>query len=350
MWESTFDAIRDPVMIIDRNFTIERANLAAAERSEQDIRALVGKKCYQIFARREEICPHCPLPQTLKKKSPQSAEIDELMPGGDFQVNSYPMIRDIKAGEERVVHHYRDVTEERRLQRKLIQSEKMAAIGMLAGGVAHEINNPLAGILAFTQLLKSELPEKQSQEDLTEIEEAAKRCKKIVEDLLVFARPQQEGDMTPLSVQEAVEKILPLARLNLRHRNVTMATDYDPDLPPVKGNAARLQQVFLNLIQNAAQAMTPEGGEVRLKVRTSRDRRQVLSEVIDRGCGIRKEDLSKIFDPFFTTKGRNEGTGLGLSICYSIVSEHGGKMEVESEVGKGSVFRVILPAIREKSL
>ena len=349
MWEATFDAIRDPVMLIGRDFHIERANLAAAERSGRPIRDLIGERCYRIFAKREAICPNCPLSETLKGKEPRSVEIDSLMPGGDFQVNSYPLVRDIDAGEYRVVHHYRDITEEKRLQRKLIQSEKMAAIGMLAGGVAHEINNPLAGILAFTQLLRNEFPEGQAQNDLKEIEEAARRCKRIVEDLLLFSRPHQEGDMHSLSIQETVEKILPLARLNLRHKNIAMATEYETALPPIRGNATRLQQVFLNLINNAAHAMEVQGGEVRLKIRNAPDRGQIFAEVIDHGCGIKKEDLSRIFDPFFSTKERGEGTGLGLSICYSIVSEHGGKIEVESQVGKGSVFRVVLPALAEES-
>jgi two-component system NtrC family sensor kinase len=270
-----------------------------------------------------------------------------MMADGDFIVNSYPLVRSrgARATEEAgplAVHHYRDVTEEKRLQRKLIQSEKMAAIGMLAGGVAHEINNPLAGILAFAQLLKNELTNPEAQSDLNEIEQAAKRCKKIVEDLLMFARPHGETELKKVALTEAVDQILPLAKLNLKHRNVTLATHYATSLPPVRGNQARLQQVFLNLINNAAQSMN-EGGEVAVGIAAGPGGSQVVAEVKDRGSGIRKEDIAKIFDPFYTTKGR-EGTGLGLSICYSIISEHGGKLEVESEVGVGSVFRVILPA------
>ena len=244
-----------------------------------------------------------------------------------------------------VVHHYRDVTEEKRLQRKLIQSEKMAAIGMLAGGVAHEINNPLAGILAFAQLLKNEVINPEAQGDLNEIEQAAKRCKKIVEDLLMFARPHGESELKEVSLVDALDQILPLAKLNLKHRNVGLATEYAENLPGARGNPARLQQVFLNLINNAAQSMET-GGEVGVRIFQSPDRSQIVVEVRDRGCGIREEDMAKIFDPFYTAKGR-EGTGLGLSICYSIISEHGGKLEVESELGVGSVFRVILPAVQE---
>jgi two-component system NtrC family sensor kinase len=335
MWEATFDAIHEPVMIIDKNYNIERANLAAADRCGHAIRELIGKKCYRIFAEREAVCPHCPLQKTLEGER-GSVEIDALRPDGDFEVNSYPL------KSHGAVHHYHEITEQKRLQRKLIQSEKMAAIGMLAGGVAHEINNPLAGILAFTQLLQKELPaEGSAHEDLKEIENAAKRCKKIVEDLLTFARPGG-GERELLSLQEEVEKILPLARLNLRHRNVVLATDYEAALPKIVGNGPRLQQVFLNLVNNASQSMS-SGGEVRLRIRKGTDEKQVYVEVSDQGCGIKKEDLSKIFDPFFTTKGQKEGTGLGLSVCYSIIAEHGGKIEVESEEGRGSLFRCVLP-------
>lgn len=344
MWEATFDAIRDPVMIINSGYRVLRANVAAAERCGRDIRDLIGKKCYETFARRKKICPHCPLAETLRTGKPRAVEIDALMPGGDFNVSSYPIL--VKAGFKgpQVVHHYHDVTEERRLQRKLMQSEKMAAIGMLAGGVAHEINNPLAGILAFTQLLKHELPVGEAADDLKEIEEAARRCKKIVQDLLTFARPHGESRLTSVSLVDAVEQIFPLARLNLHHHNVTLETDNEENLPLVRGNSPRLQQVFLNLINNAAQAMLPKGGGVVIvRIRRDVSKRHLLAEVIDHGVGIKKEYLGKIFDPFFSTKETNEGTGLGLSICYSIVAEHGGKIEVESEEGEGSVFRVILP-------
>lgn len=312
--------------------------MAAALRSGHQIKELIDKKCFRVFASRSDVCPHCPLKKTFQTGSHQYAEIDQLMPEGDFTVSSYP----VNQPDPLVVHHYRDVTEERRLQHKLIQSEKMAAIGMLAGGVAHEINNPLAGILAFTQILKSELPEGETRTDLGEIEAAAKRCKKIVEDLLAFSRPHGQSDLQTMSLPETIDQILPLSKLNLRHRNVTLETLYEVGLPAVRGSVARLQQVFLNLINNAAQAMA-SGGQVTLRVFSDRAQGQIVAEVLDHGSGIKKEFVDRIFDPFFSTKEHGEGTGLGLSICYSIVQEHGGKIEVESEEGRGSIFRVILP-------
>ncbi len=350
MWEATFDAIGDPVMIIDSRYRILRANIETARRAGVPINELVGTTCYVRFARRRAPCPGCPLANTLKTGLSGSTQIGGLIPDeADFRVSSYPLSMGGGEGGPAVVHHYHDNTEERRLQRQLIQSERMAAIGMLAGSVAHEINNPLAGILAFTQLLKGELKsEAGAQNDLGEIEEAARRCKKIVEDLLVFARPHPEGAQEVFFLQEAIEKILPLARLNLRHQNVTIATDYQEGTPPIRGNPGRIQQVFLNLVHNAAHAMGGAGGgEIRIRLGATANGGKVYGEVIDKGCGIAPEELKKVFDPFFTTKEKHHGTGLGLSICYSIIADHGGKIEAASKVGKGSCFRVILPAAEQ---
>lgn len=339
-WEATFDAIRDPVLIIRRDYRIERANVAAGEKAGVEIRRMIGRRCYEVFAGRKGVCPRCPLEATLGARASRTVEIEKLRPETDFQVSSYPLPL---ADGGQVVHHYRDVTEEKFLQKKLIQSEKMAAIGTLAGGVAHEINNPLGGILAFTQLIKAETPaESPIHGDLCEIEEAAKRCKKIVEDLLSFSRPSVGLETSPQDVNGLIEKLLPLLRLNLRESSITIHTDYGRKLPRVVGEASRLQQVFLNLIQNAAEAMKG-GGEIRLRTQANGSRREISVEVEDSGPGINPEVLPRIFDPFFTTKGI-VGTGLGLSICDTIVRDHRGRIEVETKVGQGTCFRVVLPA------
>ncbi|MBI2066928.1 MAG: PAS domain-containing protein [Deltaproteobacteria bacterium] len=339
-WEATFDAILDPVLIINKNYQIERANLAAADRSGLSVREMVGKRCYEVFAERQDICPRCPLQKTISSRAPHMVDIDRLRRSSDFQVNSYPLSLD--AEEPSVVHHYRDVTGEKMLQKKLIQSEKMAAIGMLSGGIAHEINNPLGGILAFAQLLQSELPpDSPTQEDVKEIQEAALRCKKIVADLLAFARPATAIEKSPHNLSQLVERVLPLLRLNLKTKGISIRTDYDKNLPPVWGEGNRLQQVFLNLIQNAAESMK-NGGEVLVRTELSADRSEGYVEVRDAGHGISPENMARIFDPFFTTKGIH-GTGLGLAICDSIINDHHGRIEVKSEIGQGSLFRVILP-------
>lgn len=342
MWESTFDAIGDPVMIIDADYVILRANLAAADRSGHDIREMIGQKCFEVFAHRHEICPRCPLQSTLHRKSPSNIWIDQLMKDRDFQVNSYPY-EETTAAKPAAVHHYREVTEEKRLQRKLVQSEKMAALGMLAGGIAHEINNPLGGILAFAQLIMRDLDQENPlRDDLKEIEGAALRCKQIVEDLLHFSRQSQDSEKMVFSVNEVIQKVLPLMRLKLHAQQIELKTDLDPGEPQVLGYPTRLQQVIMNLLTNASQAIKSEG-RIGIRTRLDQAHHRVEIQIEDNGRGIAAEDIDRIFDPYFTTKEAGEGTGLGLSICYSIISEQNGQIKVESEVGRGTCFTVVLP-------
>ncbi len=347
MWESTFDAIGDPVMIIDEDFQILRANLAAANQSNQDIRAMIHRKCYEVFAGRDDVCPLCPLATTLKRNEPGTIWVDQLMKSRDFQVSSYPY-EDPISGKKAVVHHYREVTDEKRLQRKLVQSEKMAALGMLAGGVAHEINNPLGGILAFAQLIMRDLEtDNPLRDDVQEIESAALRCKEIVENLLEFSRQSGDTESKEVDINNTVEKLLPLIRLRLRSQKIELKTIYDEKQPRVMGSGTRLQQVILNLLTNAAQAIGREGS-IKLVTEVDDDSGLVMITVEDTGPGISSADLGRIFDPFFTTKEAGDGTGLGLSICYSIISEHHGQIDVQSEVGKGTVFKISLPLLSEE--
>lgn len=341
MWQATFDAIRDPVIIISENFDIERANLATAVTSNNDIRAIIGKKCYKTFAGRTKVCEGCPLIKVIEINQPAVSKLGSQIHRKDFEVSAFPY----PGGEAKpvaAVVHYRDITEERRLQQEVIQQEKMAAIGMLAGGVAHEINNPLGGILAFTQLimrdLKSEDPLKS---DLSEIERAAVRCKKIVADLLDFSRASSGKDIQNLDINVLIEKIVPFIKAEIKALNIDLKLETEKNLPSIYGNANRLQQVVLNLLTNACQAM-PSGGN--LFVKTYANNGRVCVEVEDTGCGISKENISKVFDPFFTTKPAGKGTGLGLSISYRIVKEHEGTIDVDSEHGRGTKFIVRLPA------
>lgn len=342
MWESTFDAIGDPVLIMDDTYRIQRANRSAASRSGNDIREMIGKRCYEVFAGRKKICPLCPLKETIKREQPNNSWIDQLMKDRDFEVNSYPYV-DPSSKRPQVVHHYREVTQQKHLQRKLVQNEKMAALGMLAGGVAHEINNPLGGILAFAQLMMRDLDKKSSvYADLQEIEHAAIRCKKIVEDLLSFSRQSYETEQQEVPINEMIDKILPLVRLKLRSSKIELLPKFDNSDPCVVGSPTRLQQVILNLLTNAAQAIG-QGGTITVKTHCNREQKIAQIEVEDNGCGIPSENLGRIFDPYFTTKDVTDGTGMGLSISYSIITEHKGQIEVESEVDCGTRFIITLP-------
>lgn len=345
-WQATFDAISEPVMIITKDHKIVRANLALAKVADKDIRSVIGKKCHVIFAGRRSCCEGCPLLDAFKNGKPRNSRLEGNIGGRDYAVQAYPFNDEVDRKKSAVVH-YRDVTEEKRLQQELIQQEKMAAIGMLAGGVAHEINNPLGGIIAFAQLIKRDLNEGDPlRSDIEEIERAAMRCKKIVQDLLDFSRLSSGKRKQPLCLNPLIEKVIPFIRTELKSLNVELETAFQRNLSPVFGDANRLEQVFLNLLTNACHAMK-KGGLLKISTFSDPSDSIVCVKVADTGCGIPKESVTKIFDPFFTTKDPGEGTGLGLSISYRIIRDHGGRIDVESKSGKGTAFTVCLPAARE---
>lgn len=341
-WESTFDAITEPVMLVGPGYTVERANLAVAKVAGKNITAIPGQKCYQVFAHRNTPCEGCPLPNAKATGEPAPSHLKNKIHDRDFQANAYPFV-DEKGEQISTVMYYRDLTEELRLKQEIIQQEKMAAIGMLAGGVAHEVNNPLGGVLAFTQLLLQKVePRSEMQQDLKEIEQAAVRCKKIVQDLLDFSRVSKEREKSMVQINTLLEKVLPFIQMEIRSLNIDVQTELAPDLPEIKAVPDRLQQVFLNLMTNACHAM-PKGGRLKLRTGWEANDQMVWVQVEDTGVGITKANHTRIFEPFFTTKEPGKGTGLGLSISYRIIQELGGHLEVASQEGKGTTVTVRLP-------
>ncbi|UCH12069.1 MAG: tetratricopeptide repeat protein, partial [Candidatus Omnitrophota bacterium] len=234
-------------------------------------------------------------------------------------------------------------------QAKLIQSEKMAAIGQLGAGAAHELNNPIGGILGYAQFLLQKLKKpafdtkdiEKFKDYVGYIERESERCKTIIENLLGFSRKPSAG-LEPIDIKEVVERTLLLARNQLKTKNIKLSTEYASGLPLVSGNANQLQEVFINIVINAQHAM-PDGGSLRIRTGVGDNGSKVQVEFSDTGCGIPPEDLKHIFEAFFTTKKVWKSVGLGLSISYQIIKEHKGDIQVESKVGKGTTFRVILP-------
>lgn len=344
-WEATFDAISDPVTVVDMSFVLRRANVAAAHMANKDVRMLPGKTCYVGLFGRTEPCPGCPLGSEELAWLPTTAsdtEIHSAAMNKDFRLSMFPMGGE--GVESRFICYYKDVTEERSLQQRVQQSEKMAAIGQLAGGVAHELNNPIGVIRSFTQLSKAAVQRLQDEElldNLEEIEKAAGRCETIIRGLLDFSRPSQDNTMGEVDLASVMQRALFLVRTQTQHKGLQVVESFDPELPSIRGNENQLLQVFINLIQNAAQAM---GGDGRLTLGCHCDEdNEVCASVSDTGPGIPKDVLGRIFEPFFTTKDPGKGTGLGLSVSYSIVERHGGRMEVTSKVGQGTEFRVTFP-------
>ncbi|OLE66034.1 MAG: hypothetical protein AUG03_01845 [Acidobacteria bacterium 13_1_20CM_2_68_14] len=238
-----------------------------------------------------------------------------------------------------------DVTEQVLREQDLQRRDHLASIGLLASGIAHEVNTPLTGISSYTQMLLEERTQNDPEYSiLKKIEQQAFRAAGIASSLLNFSR-QRDGDYQPLDVEEMVTETLGLFEPHLRGRRIDLVRRIQGPLDRVNGNRGRLQQVLMNLLLNAVDAM-PGGGTVTVAARAASGRVQI--DVSDTGCGIPPEHLERIYDPFFTTKPRGQGTGLGLSVSYGIVKEHSGTLSAESSPGEGSRFVVSLPAVDER--
>jgi two-component system NtrC family sensor kinase len=264
---------------------------------------------------------------------------------GYFSMNLSPM-RDEQGQVASIVVVMSDITDAATLQAKLLHAEKMAAVGQLVSGVAHEVNNPLTAILGFSDLLMEnpEVPES-ARKDLRVILEQAQRTKQIVQNLLSFAR-QMPPQRRPVQLNTILSRTVQLRAYDLHSRGVEVAEQLDPELPQAIGDAHQLQQVFLNILNNAYDAVRDTGRPARIEIKTTN--RGGFVEVLFRDNGYGISFPERIFDPFFTTKEIGKGTGLGLSICYGIVREHGGEILCHNNAdGAGATFIVRLPAVSE---
>ncbi len=256
--------------------------------------------------------------------------------------------------EQKIAERTNDLEE---AQKQLIQSEKMAAVGELAAGVAHELNNPMGGILGYSQYALEKLNNKKagdlSDQDiesqcrfLADIEHQARRCKTIIKNLLKFSRTSAKAEFEFFNLNQALEETLTFTQHQLDMKNIELEKNLDSNLPSYYGNSSQLQQVFTNLILNAQQAM-PDGGRLKIETRFSPPIGEfqgcVEVEFSDSGHGIKPEILNKIFEPFYTTKEVGKGTGLGLSISYGIIKEHQGDILVKSQINEGTTFTIVLP-------
>ncbi|MHC4542964.1 MAG: cache domain-containing protein [Planctomycetota bacterium] len=261
-------------------------------------------------------------------KISQKNEIAELAETFNLMASS------LKERDDRLKEH---------TQQQIMKSERLATLGQLAAGVAHEINNPLGTISIYAQMILDELGQDNDscRKSLEVVMKQTSRAGKIVKDLLEFAR-QSEPEMRILNINDVVRKAMTITTHPAELQNINLSTHLAPELPNIRGDSDKLQQVFVNIIVNALQSM-PEGGELTVGTRLSENRKFVEVEISDTGCGIPQEHLSKLFDPFFSTKSTGEGTGLGLSVTLGIVQRHNGNIDVESKVGEGSTFIIRLP-------
>lgn len=328
-WEKTFDGMRDPIAIVDLEYSVVRANRKFTDRFFQH-------KCYESFAHRKSACEGCPVPLALKEGVPQIGQIQ--VDGRIYQVHSYPVLLEHGARPTNVVNQYVDITQSRELYLRMLQNEKMGAIGMLAGNIAHELNNPLTGLRSLTQVLLQEADaDGNLRADLLEIEKATARSQRIIKNLLDFAKGEDQPSEY-ISVDEIAERTLPMLKSAMRlHR---LEVDLKSLETTVYVEPHLLQQVVFNLINNSCQAMKEPG---RLRVQTEVQAGQVLIHIEDTGPGIPEEIQRRIFEPFFTTKKEGHGTGLGLSMSRSIIEKFGGTIHFRNVEPHGSCFTIVLP-------
>jgi PAS domain S-box-containing protein len=342
--EAIFDGIQDLLSIQSPDYKILRVNRAVIRKYQTTFNELIGKKCYEAYCQRTSPCDKCPVAVTIQTQQPSFSIMKFPDADTTLRTFSYPIL-DEKGGLTSVIEYVQDITEEHQLQEQLIQSEKLAGIGTLASGVAHEINNPLSGIIGMAEIALEEEDPSENKNHLTDILNCAHRISEIVKGLRSYSRLAKNAEQSLMDINEVLEESLKMVHLVLKNTSAEVIKTLQP-VEKIEANPGEIQQVFTNLITNAFQAINGEGGKLILSTRSLKDSVEV--KVGDTGMGIPAKYLKKIFDPFFTTKNPGEGTGLGLNIVYRIVTKYEGTIDVESKEGVGTTFTIKFPIRRNE--
>ena len=343
-YRKLFESSRDAIIICDRDNCLIDINEAGNKLFgfEDKAEALAIETCYQLFWDGREA-------KDFATKVRQGGYVEAMelsmvdRDGSKLIVNvSASARKDETGGFDGIDARLHDVTGQRKMERQMAKAEKLASIGELASGVAHEINNPLGVIQVYANLIaKSNRLEGQAADDLRVIQKHADQCQSVVKALLNFARAS-EPSKTRCDIRAVVDSVLAILDPQLKKQAISLRIEADDPLPWLVVDETQMKQVFMNLIINAVQAM-PEGGAMRVAIRFDQDRGRLKVLVADTGVGVAQKHRQRIFDPFFTTKRAGKGTGLGLSVSYGLVQQHGGDIAVESTTGQGSTFTVTLP-------
>ena len=364
--QAIIDAILHPIYTINENWQLVAINHSklATLQAETDLdqlsptgnglpvaeaaagEALHKQACYQAFFGRNQPCDHCQAANTLQGRWSQRWPVrwlDESHLPQEWDVSAYP-VPGTELGAARAVIIWQDRTDERRLENSLLQAGKLAAIGQLAAGVAHEINNPLTVINTNAEILKMVLPGRdENYESVEMIARAGERAAKVVRGLLDFAR-QAHYELKPGAVNDSIEQALELVTYELESANIQVTLNLADELPEPVASWEHLNSVWLNLLLNARDALADAPLPRQLEIRSSAGpQQQVIVTISDNGPGIAAAALSHIFEPFYTTKAPGKGTGLGLATCHRIIEQHHGQIEVVTAPGEGAAFIVHLP-------
>lgn len=332
-WAKTFNQMEDPILIVNQNYQISLSN--------SDFHKKTTGACYEIFAKRTKPCNDCPIVSVFDNHKPKTSDIS--IHGKIYRVHSYPILLDGGDTVSHVINQYVDVSASVDLRSQVIQGEKMAAVGLLAGNIAHELNNPLTGIQSLSELLLVDFDkDTNTYKDLKEIKDAAERCQRIIKDLLDFSNLGSDARIRHIDMNELVAKTLPLLKVSMRTINADVTLAKSPLF--VEGAPQLLQQVIFNLVNNACQAMD-DGDKLTVWVRAKGNNVEV--GVRDTGSGIPEAIKEQIFEPFFTTKDDGKGTGLGLSMSRTIVNRFGGELFLNEDYKDGTEFLIHLPRTKK---
>ena len=350
--QAVFDSIGDGVVIYDSSGLVQQRNHIVPRFFPTE--TLLGNSCKVLFhPDRATDLEGCPVGKALKGETFHSSFTIKRNAGENyfFDVSATPLSS--PTGKRRALLFIRDVTERRNRELRLLQSEKMSSIGLLAAGVAHEINNPMTSVAGYAEALQRRLhdaPElaidprmKDFPKYLNIIVREVYRCKGIIDSLLSFSR-KSDGSYGGVNLNTIIKEVLELVRHQIRDKNVFLQENLMMSLPEVSGDASALRQVFLNLVINAIQAIQAKGI---ITIETSIAGNHVVARVVDTGQGISPESINQIWNPFYTTKPVGENQGLGLAVTYDIVKRHQGSINVLSKLGEGTEFIVRLPICQE---
>lgn len=339
------ELIQEEVMIINRDHTIEDINKHLLKKLGLKRDEVIGRRCFEITHHRDKPCAGdnhpCPLVETLESAKPSQTthvHLDKNDRELYYSISTYPIIEggDVTGAIEIA----RDITKDINVQKTMMQQEKLASIGRLSAGVAHEINNPLTTILTSAMLVQEDLKEDDpNYEELQIIANETLRCRKIVTSLLDFAR-QSKPQKSTTNINAIITECVLLSQKQAAFKDITVQSRLAPQVPDQMLDKGQIEQALINLILNAVEA-TPEGGTIGVNTAYAPETDTIEIEISDTGTGIQPENLSKLFEPFFTTK--ETGTGLGLAITHGIIEQHSGTIEVESTVDEGTSFHIFLP-------
>lgn len=330
------------VVIINKDYEIEFLNDAFEER----LGDLRGQKCYRVLKGLEKVCEHCPIEEIVKRGEKKYSFATELIDGSSFEVVATPLKN--PNGSSSVMKIARDTSERKKIEKQLIQTEKLASLGQMAAGIAHQIGNPLASLSGIAQVLSMDgtFEEAEKKDYLQAMLRLVEQIDRTMRNLLDFSRPSRENE-EPIAINDFIEEVLRFSVQHPKISKISIRKSLRENLPAIHADRELLTQAFFNIILNAAEAMTREGI---LEIGTSlQEENRVGISFSDTGSGIAEENLSKIFDPFFTTKPVGQGTGLGLSVSYRIVEKYHGEIEVKSKLNEGTTFTITLPSDRENS-